>query len=190
MTQQEWNADFAARLMHNEGFRLRMYYDSMQIPTIGCGFNLMRQDWQHGLIAAGVPAQLCVSVRSGSTSLTVAEVQALLNYSDEPIIPQARARLQATHFDNMSDARRAAFADMDFNLGPNGLDQFIAFRGLIDQACHYGQTGDPVREHSYFVSAANDLLNTAYAQQVGARARRNASMIASSVYCAIDAFES
>jgi GH24 family phage-related lysozyme (muramidase) len=189
VTPQEWNDDFAERLIHNEGFRLRMYLDTMSVPTIGCGFNLTRDDWQTGLIAAGVPAQLCDSVKAGNTALTVAEVQALLSYSDEPIIPQARARLQATHFDNMSDARRCAFADMDFNLGVDGLDQFIGFRGLMDQACHYMQTGDPIRGHAYFVSAANDLLSTAYAAQVGARAKRNASMIASSVYCAIDAFE-
>ncbi len=190
MTQQEWNADFATRLVHNEGFRLTMYHDSVGIPTIGAGFNLNRDDWERGLIAAGVPANLCDAIRMGAQSLTVAQVIALLNYSDAPIIPQARAELEPTHFDSMSDARRCAFADLDFNLGQGELDQFVGFRGLMDQACHYAAHAEPDLAHGYFGRAADDLLSTGYAQQVGARARRNAEMIRSSTYVAIDAFES
>jgi GH24 family phage-related lysozyme (muramidase) len=191
MTQQEWETDFAARLMHNEGFRLSMYHDSMGIPTIGCGFNLQRSDWRQGLAAAGVTDTNAQNgILDGTLALSVAEVGALLNYSDEPIIPQGRALLEPTHFDNMSDARRCAFADMCFNIGESGLGEFYGFLGLMNQACHYIQTGDPDHGHSYFAQAASDLLSTGYAQQVGARAQRNAAMISSSAYVAIDAFES
>ena len=158
MTQAEWNADFATRLMHNEGFRRYAYRDSLGHLTIGCGFLLERPDWQQGLEAAGVPADECANVANGSRALSTAEVIALLNYSDEPIIPQARAELEPSHFDNMSDARRCAFADLDFNLGQGGLDQFIGFRGLMDQACHYMQTGDPATGHA--VCAAADPTAT------------------------------
>jgi GH24 family phage-related lysozyme (muramidase) len=189
MTTQEWQQDFAARLMHNEGFRLRMYLDSMGIPTIGCGFNLDRPDWAQGLVAAGVAREDTPAVKAGTLGLTVPQVGALLNYSDEPIIPQARAILQTSHFDNMSDARRAAFADLDFNLGQEGLGEFARFVSLVDLGCHYIQTGRPTIGHTYFGQAADDLEATAYASQVGARAKRNGEMLRTSNYVAIDAFE-
>ena len=189
MVDSLWAADFAARLMHNEGFRLAMYRDSMGIPTIGCGFNLQRSDAKDALLECGVPSYTIADVMTGESSLTVAEVGRLLVYSDTPIIPQARSTLSATHFDNMSDARRAAYCDLDFNLGQAGLEKFATFISLVDQACHFMQTGSPDQGHTLFGEAADDLLGTAYAQQVGARAKRNAEMIRSSNYVSLDAFE-
>ncbi len=186
-----WNDDFAARLMHNEGMRLRMYHDSLGIPTVGVGFNLTRADWQHALVTAGVPLGETGSVRLGALPLTVAQVQALLNYSDAPTIPQARSLLEPTHFDTwLSPARQCAFADLTFNMGEAELATFDALLGWIDGACHLLATGDGPGAHIEFARAAADLRNTAYASQVGARAQRNAAMLELSTYVPIDAFES
>ncbi len=189
LTTTEWHADFAARLMHNEGFRLRMYHDTMGIPTIGCGWNMQRPDTNAALRKIGIAPHDIDGVHSGAIALTSKQVGALLDISDAPIIPQARAELQPTHFDSMSDARRAAFADLNFNLGQDGLHQFYGFRGLIDQACHYAAHGMNDLAHTYYERAADDLAGTNYASEVGNRAKRNCLMLRSSGYVAIDAFE-
>ena len=186
----DWNDDFAAREVHNEGMRLRMYRDIMGIPTIGIGFNLTRADWQHALVLAGVPLSATSGVKAGVIPLTLAQVQALFTYSDEPTIPQARSLLQPTHFDSwLSPARQCAFADLTFNMGEGELETFGRLLGYIDAACHLASVGDDAGAHASFGAAATDLRGTAYASQVGSRALRNAAMLASSTYVAVDAFE-
>lgn len=175
--------------MHDEGFRVYRYSDSMDIPTIGVGFNLTRPDWQHGLVAAGVPFSDCMSVKSGAKPLTLGQVTALLTYSDEPVIPQCRAALDPTHFDSMSDARRCAFANIDFNVGYGTLESFTGFRAFINDACHFAAHSQPIAAHASFGKAADHLLTYAYAEQVGARAKRNAEMFRTSNYVSVAAFE-
>ncbi|MBD5605278.1 MAG: hypothetical protein IAI48_09335 [Candidatus Eremiobacteraeota bacterium] len=186
----EWCNDFAARLCHNEGVRLWRYFDSMGIPSIGVGMNLTRAAWQHALVVAGVPLSATNAVKAGAMPLTVAQVQALLVYTDEPVIPEARALLAPSHFDSwLSPARQCAFADLTFNMGAAELATFGMLIGFIDAGCHLLSVNDSAGAHAAFGSAASDLRSTAYASQVGARALRNAAMIESSNYVALDAFE-
>jgi len=61
-------------------------------------------------------------------------------------------------FDHLSDARKAVLLNMCFNMGPTRLSGFVNMLGAI----HEGN----------FDEAANQMLASRWAQQVGARAVR------------------
>ena len=74
-----------------------------------------------------------------------------------------RIRDVVPSFDSLSDVRKAAIAEMDFQLGQGGLAAFTTFLGLIAS--------------QDFAGAADDLATTKWAQQVPSRAKRIADMI-------------
>lgn len=179
MTPQAWLDDFCARLELNEGFKTTKYQDSLGIWTIGVGFNLERPDARAMLAQVGASYDAVMAFMP----LTGVQVVRLLELSVAPIIDEARSSLQPMHYDLLSDARRCAVADLDFNLGLQGWMAFYGVRGLLDEAVHNAvRLHDPTRAHILFGQAADHLLTTAYASQVGARATRNAQMLRSSVY--------
>lgn len=187
MTHDEWLADVFVREKANEGVENKVYKDSKQIDTIGIGFNLTRADARSALASVGAAYD---QIMAGGP-LTDAQVLALFEYSFAPIISQARASLQPMHFDLLSDARRAAIVDLVFNMGEGEWFTFHGTRGLIDEAVHTLVTlKDPMRAHMLFGKAADHLMSTPYAQQVGARAKRNCEMIRTSEYVSPHAFES
>lgn len=181
LTPSQWMDDFCSRLEVNEGVRLSCYRDTMDIPTVGVGFNLQRADAGAALAAIGASLG---DVLAGKP-LTSDQNRRLLEYSVVPIISQARASLVPTHFDLLSDARRCAIADLVFNVGAEGWRDFHGTRGLIDEAVHTAvRLNDPKSAHALFGDAAEHLRQSLYASQVGDRALRNCEMIESSVYVA------
>lgn len=66
-------------------------------------------------------------------------------------------------FDDLSDNRKCAVVNLSFNMGYRTLSIFNQFIALM--------------EAGEFARAADDLLQTAYARQVGDRAKRVAELI-------------
>jgi GH24 family phage-related lysozyme (muramidase) len=176
MTEQEWTAEVQHRISINEGYRNTKYLDSVGVPTIGVGYNLLRSDAREELASIGADYD---AVMAGA-ELSDEQVAKLFEYSLTPIVSDARSSLEPTHFDNMSDARRFVLCDLVFNLGLQGWLDFANTRGLIDKACHFKAVGDQDSAHDHFVAAADELASSAYAAQVGNRAKRNAAMLRSS----------
>jgi GH24 family phage-related lysozyme (muramidase) len=174
------SADFMAqaytRLEINEGFKNTVYRDSMGIPTIGMGFNLQRADADTILASIGADLHLVLE----GHPLTDEQVEKLFQYSFTPVIGQARSSLQEFHFDSMSDARKFVICDLVFNMGLEGWESFANTRALIDEACHNLRIGNAAEAHRVFGLAADRLTVSAWASQVGNRAKRDIAMLRSS----------
>ncbi len=168
-------SQIVARLAVNEGMRLRKYADSVGIPTIGIGFNLTRPDAEDCLHAVGVADPSAVI--AGAALLTRDQATRLMENDLPHFINGARDVLPEGVFNALTPPRQAAIVDLSYNLGPEGLAGFPTFLGLIASAQHAKAAGDVGTAHADFVAAGDDLNATAYAAQVGDRARRNAAMI-------------
>ena len=84
-------------LKKHEGLRLKLYQDSLGIPTIGYGFNLR------------------------DNSITQEIAQELLDLVLSPIISQLSSY---PWFTQLNEARQAAIVDMAYNMGISNLLQF------------------------------------------------------------------
>lgn len=143
-------------LIRDEGWRLEAYRDSVGLWTIGVGHLL---------------GQSC-----RMSQITIDEVEALLEY-DVNIAKQAVARIFPRWIDVLysdtdvagvshlpeDEVRARALINMAFNLGGYKLGQFKKFiKAFTD---------------GKFDEAADEMLNSKWATQVGARAQRLAKMI-------------
>jgi GH24 family phage-related lysozyme (muramidase) len=176
MTQAEWLAEVARRIAINEGVRTTMYHDSMGIPTIGIGFNLLRDDADALLRQCGSSLVWCMS----GDGLSDPQVLKLFALTFAPIQDAARASLQPSHYDHMVDARRFVVCDLVFNMGADGWMNFTNTRALIDQGCHLNAIDDHMGAHRAFAHAADDLTQSAWYGQVGNRAKRDVAMLRTS----------
>lgn len=82
-------------------------------------------------------------------------------FADDVAPIEAECRELFSNFDDLSDARKACVMNMCFNLGEGGLGTFTTFIHLVVT--------------SQFAAAADDMLTTSWAKQVGARASRLAT---------------
>ena len=125
------------QLVQHEGLRLKVYNDSLGIPTIGVGRNL--QD----------------------VGITEAEAMMLLEHDIKRIL--AELDNQLPWWRDLSKIRQLVVADMAFNMG---LPRLQGFKKAL-QAMQEGRWDD----------AAAEMLNSAWAGQVGPRALRLAQMM-------------
>jgi hypothetical protein len=181
MNFQEWEAEVQRRIGINEGYSSTVYMDSASPPnpTIGVGFNLNRSDARQELAKIGADYNAVLN----GTALSAQQVSELFAYSFAPIVDEARASLEPSHYDSMSDARRFVVCDLIFNLGDAGWLSFVNTRSLIDQACHALHTGDAAGAHDLFGQAAVALSQSAWYSQVGNRAKRDCAMMRTSNWC-------
>lgn len=146
----------------NEGSRSTRYLDTRGIPTIGVGFNLHRPDAPRKLAALGYDF---AAVEAGTQSISDAAIDSLLG-DDVDAALQAAGKC-VSNFDELNDARKAVIVDLIFNLGAQG---FSAFKQTIAAI-----------ERDDFAAAAADLTASAWAKEVGNRARRDIAAMASGV---------
>ena len=106
-------------LKRNEGVRHRVYKDSLGIPTVGVGFNLMRPDARVRCQLHGIDYD---ALLAGKITLTDAQVDAFL---DEDVVA-CRKSLVALIPEVIQMPREAqnVLLDMRFQLGEGGLRAF------------------------------------------------------------------
>jgi lysozyme len=102
----------------------------------------------------GVPTYGCG--HNAHVPITDAAVNQIL--MDDVAVAEVGARRLFPCFDQLSEVRQAVVMNMTFNLGEETLSTFTTFIGLVN-------SGD-------YAAAAQDMLGTAWAAQVGERAIR------------------
>ncbi len=145
-------------IIANEGWHSTAYPDSVGIPTVGVGFNLLRDDAPSKILALGLDYD---AVRHGRLALSEAQIAALLAQDLEKAMAGAAALVPG--WSALTPSRRRALVDMAFNLGVGGLGKFSRFLAAVN------------RED--WQCAEAEIVDSLYFRQLGARARRNAAAI-------------
>lgn len=136
----------------HEGYRNKVYLDSLGIPTIGIGFNLLRPDAKAVLNRLGLDYN---KVLSGQTILTDDQVKEIFQICLK--IAYADVKKYIPSFDTLPKNIKLGLIDLSFNLGYNRLNKFVKTREYILK--------------KDFKSAANELKNSKWSTQVGNRAK-------------------
>lgn len=139
------------RVKQHEGVKPAVYKDSKGIPTIGVGFNLTRADSVEKLKAVGANA---LAVKAGRAKLSEEQIDTLLK-QDLKNAKDAAIQL-IPNFTSLPPKVQGVLIEMVFNLGKVGLSEFKNFLANI-QARNFKQ-------------AAIEMLDSAWAKQVGQRA--------------------
>ena len=129
------------QLMRDEGLRLKVYADSVGVPTIGYGRNLRDK------------------------GISTAEAERML---DSDLVDTVEGLYAALPwFKYLDDARFGVLVNMGFNLGVPGLLKFVKFLAFLKLE-RYGL-------------AADEMLDSTWAKQVGPRAVRLAEQMRTGV---------
>lgn len=153
-------ASIKDRVIKHEGSKPFKYLDSKKIPTIGVGFNLNREDATAQLKKVGANPE---KVKAGKSPLTQEQITALL-FTD---LKQAKVNAQelVPNMPNLPTQVQGVLTEMVFNLGKRGLSEFTNFLTHIKQ--------------KNFDAASEEMLRSAWAKQVGDRAKTLAAVIKS-----------
>jgi lysozyme len=138
------------QLIYHEGMRLKPYYDSEGIKTIGVGRNMEANSPDDEL-----------GRRVGPDGITEREAMILLDNDIEKCVEDVERNIPA--YKRVSEPRQHVLLDMCFNLGINGLLKFQNMLAALDR-------GDYAR-------AADEMLDSRWANQVKGRAIRLANMM-------------
>ncbi len=150
-----WIDDVKILIKEHEGIRAAPYKDSLGIPTIAVGFNMTRPDARVRLAQVGLKSW------APPILLSDKQIQQLLDLDVSDCIADVKDVIR--HFDALSDNRKCVLVDMRFNLGPM---RFRAFAHMISAV-----------NDGAFDEAANQMLASVWASQVGHRATEDAEMM-------------
>jgi lysozyme len=143
-----------------EGFRTRVYRDSLGFRTIGIGFNMeaagARQIWRDSGVATSFDDAL-----TGRKTISKAEAEALFAATKQTARNNASRLVR--NYEKLGTHQQDALIDMVFQLGPTGAMKFVRTRGLI--------------EAGKFREAAAAMLESANARQTPNRVMRRAYML-------------
>ena len=142
-------------IKEHEGVRPHIYKDSLGIPTVGIGFNMMRSDAKHIFKRLNFDYD---SVLSGNTDLTDQQMKDL--FIECLKIAYRDVKQYMPSYDNLPREIKLGLIDMSFNLGINRLSKFVKTKEFILQ-------GD-------YKAAAAELKKSKWATQVG---RRSSSIV-------------
>lgn len=169
MTEPQWNAETARRLIISEGDKTKAYAD----PLTG------GDPWTIGIGHTGP------EVHPGLAWSEAQVMQTLLGVDLPKYVAAARASFEPGIFDALTDARRFVIVDLVYNMGAgaDGWGGFTATQGLIAQGQRLKIAGRGVQAHSLFIQAGQHLkASTWFAQhtQLGdMRAARDVAMLVS-----------
>lgn len=152
--------DIKAFITKHEGYRNKVYRDSLGIPTVGIGLNLLRPDAKIILSRAGLDYN---DVLNGNATLTDDQVKTVFQLCLK--IAYADVKKYIPNYDSLPKNIKLGLIDLSFNLGYNRLSKFAKTRELIIKGDYKG--------------AANELLNSKWATQVGNRAKNIVSLFSS-----------
>lgn len=144
-------ASIVPRVKQHEGVEDTVYKDSRGIPTIGVGFNLNRDDSSQKLKAVGANP---VKVKAGQAKLSTYQIDTLL--MQDLIQARRDAADLFPNFNQLPAQVQGVLIEMTFNLGKRGLSEFKNFISHISA--------------KRYDSAAQEMLRSAWAKQVGQRA--------------------
>jgi len=153
------NDDIYNRVKEHEGVRNSVYKDSRGNLTIGVGFNLNRSDANKRLKSVGADPKL---IRSGKGKLTDKQVDTLYKEDLNKAKISAKKLVLKT-WDELPKGVQGALTEMAFNLGEGGLSEFKNTLGYI--------------EEKRFKLAAQSMLKSKWARQIGDRAKTLANII-------------
>jgi len=145
----------------NEGKRNIVYNDSLGIPTIGVGFNLRRRDASSKIESFGLSYS---DVLTGKVSLTDEQIDTLLDADIETAINTIAKKL-FPDFDTIDSDRQVILVDLAFNMGYSRLSKFKNTIAAINSG--------------NWETAANELKDSIWYNQVGNRGVRNVETIKS-----------
>lgn len=151
--------DIYNRVKEHEGVKNTIYKDSKGNPTIGVGFNLNRPDANKRLKNVGADPKL---IKSGKGQLTEKQIDTLYK-EDLNKAKNSAKKLVSKTWDELPKGVQGALTEMAFNLGEGGLAEFKNTLGYI--------------EDKRFKLAAQSMLKSKWARQVGDRAKRLADII-------------
>ena len=151
--------DIYNRVKEHEGVKNTIYKDSKGNPTIGVGFNLNRSDANKRLKSVGADPKL---IKSGKSQLTEKQIDTLYK-EDLNKAKNSAKKLVSKTWDELPKGVQGALTEMAFNLGEGGLSEFKNTLGYI--------------EEKRFKLAAQSMLKSKWARQVGDRAKRLANII-------------
>ncbi|NBP01007.1 MAG: hypothetical protein EBU90_12890 [Proteobacteria bacterium] len=135
----------------HEGIKPAVYKDTLGVPTIGIGFNMLRPDARRLFKKLGVSYD---DALSGKISLTDQQIKDLFILCLK--IAYADAKLFVPSFDGLPKDIKLGLLDLSFNLGYPRLSKFKKTKQYIID----GQ----------YDKAALELKNSKWATQVGRRA--------------------
>jgi lysozyme len=143
-------------IKQNEGYDPRIYNDTKSIPTTGYGFNLK---------ADHVRSYIPKEVLQGKRALQQKEADEIFMQLFGQAEKDARQYIGNNVFDSMSIPQKTALVDMSYNLGLTKLMKFEEMKKALLK-------GD-------FDTAAKEMLDSKYRQDVPNRALRNSKLLRS-----------
>ncbi len=141
-------------LRNNEGFEPKVYKDTEGIDSIGYGLNLEIEDNRRLLEEDGYDVD---AILSGKQEITPEDAEKYMRSAGETAIQAAFNFV--SDFSSLSQDRQTILADMAYNLGEEGLNDFVNLREAIDAEDWEG--------------AAQEIENSKYFGQVKTRGVRN-----------------
>ena len=143
-----------ARITGNEGFKPRVYKDTVGKNTIGYGFNI-----DDSTVRSLIPKDIL----QGKRDITQDEALGIRKTLTDRAFQDARLFVGDETFSNLTTQQRTALTDMAYNLGRNKLGEFKNLKAAL-------KNGD-------YEQAGIEVLNSKYAKQVPSRAMANANLI-------------
>lgn len=153
-----WDRSLSAQVAAGEGKFYKMYKDSVGVPTIGIGFNLLKDNAASRINALGANYK---DVLAGKEALTDAQIETL--FQDDMRIAEASAKRSITSWDTLSPDRQKALTDMTFNLG-----SFTGWPSFVKAA----NAGDWAKAAKEAGTASDGKSPSKWVTQVGNRAKR------------------
>ena len=146
------DADFRKRcaelLAKHEGRMKHVYLDTLQIPSIGIGFNLKRGGAREALQKVGADYD---KVLAGTQDLTDVQIDGLFNKDLDTAL--AAAHRQVANFDDLAFNARLVVVDMMFM----GEAAFAGFKKLIAALKNrdYNIAADEMKSSQWYVQVKN-----------------------------------
>jgi lysozyme len=168
MREEEPKVLRAVGTKEEEGFRTRVYRDTVGKRTIGIGFNMDAPGARDRWVKAGVKTDFNDAL-NGRKTITKQEAEALFELVKGETELQARKLVR--NYATLGKHQQAALKDMVYQLGASGAMAFARTRALIEK-------GD-------FSGAARALLDSRNAEQTPARVKRRAYMLQHDVSMAV-----
>jgi lysozyme len=135
-------------IQKHEGFRSRVYKDTLGNRTIGFGFNL-----EDPTVNKLVPKE----VAQGERLLTTKEAAKAFNSLFSRAEKNAKQFAGQKTFENLNPARRYVLKDMAYNMGLSRLKSFKKFKAALAEG--------------NFEAAADEMIDSNWYRQVGNRGK-------------------